>query len=415
MQKTCGACHPGQVREITATEHFTLQKSTNLLRSTFGTPETLKSFQDTPRHETIKTAGQLADDLLRRRCFRCHLFSTGDNYPSVSHGTGCASCHLPYYEGKPRTHEFTTPKDEQCLSCHYGNYVGFDYYGRFEHDLNVEYRTPYTTKADYFRPYGVEYHQLQPDIHQKSGMMCIDCHSGAELMTPRGTKIQCIDCHDSKRLADREQKNIVREGSNYLIILHSGEKITLPLLTDPAHFNLMTPTNCQACHAQWSFQDVTKHYLRKDTEDFESWSRLAVQSSFEVERLVSNNSDPSLEEFPLEMSDKISGRMEPGLWLKGYTFRRWEKVMLGRDENGRLTTVRPLLDIRLSWIDSENRVHFDSVGPVGNIRQLRPYVPHTTGHAGLFFENRIDAFLRQEIQSTTKNNGVRHSITHTAN
>ena len=34
-----------------------------------------------------------------------------------------------------QSHAFSTPTDKQCLSCHYGNYVGGDYYGRYEHDF----------------------------------------------------------------------------------------------------------------------------------------------------------------------------------------------------------------------------------------------------------------------------------------
>ena len=159
--------------------HFTLAREVNLVRKAFGAKETLSGLTQIPVADAPKDPLQLADDLLRRRCLRCHPYSSGDPYPYVNHGTGCAVCHLDFTDGAPTSHTFlATPGDKQCLQCHYGNWVGADYYGRFEHDFNTEYRTPYTTKESFTRPYGVEYHQLAPDIHQQKGMICVDCHSG---------------------------------------------------------------------------------------------------------------------------------------------------------------------------------------------------------------------------------------------
>ena len=76
--------------------------------------------------------------------------------------------------------------------------------------------------------------------------------------------------------------------------------------------------------------------------------------------------------------------------------RRWETPILGRNQDGAITTMRPMLDYSLSWIDEEEKVHFDSAAADDPRHGLRPYVPHTTGPAGLFHQQRIDSFLQEE-------------------
>jgi hypothetical protein len=397
MLKSCGSCHKKHIDSVPHSLHFTLSKSTNMFRKSFGAETTLSTFSETPVIDTPETISELADDLLRRRCFRCHLFSSGDPYPFTSRGTGCSACHLSFEDGKLSSHTFQKPTDKNCLSCHYGNYVGFDYYGRFEHDYNVEYRTPYTTSEEYFRPYGVEYHQLQPDIHQKRGMTCLDCHPGEQLMEATSSEAPtCESCHIKDRLEEKIPKNIGRDGDDFTLTGKDGSLHPLVFLRDPAHFNQKEKISCQACHAQWTFNDSGKHFLRSDTDNYDLFENLSVQGSFELELLVTHNNDFDKEELPLIMTDKISGEQKAGLWYKGYTMRRWEEVLLGRDKNGVISTVRPLLDYRLSWIDEDDVAQFDSVPSSVSPGDLVPYVPHTTGPAGIFYQERLDAFLRSE-------------------
>jgi hypothetical protein len=396
LVESCGSCHADITGRITDSLHFTLRNSTNLFRKAFGAENELASFLDTPKDNDPESVLELADDLLRRRCFRCHPYNSGDAYPAVSHGTGCASCHMAFTEGKTESHSFQRPGDAQCLACHYGNYVGFDYYGRFEHDFNYEYRTPFTTKNKYFRPYGLEYHQLKPDIHQIRGLLCIDCHKGEELMKKGGKKPSCEKCHSSKEL----QRSLPAEVENRqgLFILHGrdGKDHTIPLMQHPAHEGQTENITCQACHAQWTFSDFGKHFLRSDTDDFTAWANLSVQGSFELETILDNNNDFDKPELPAQMTDKLTGEPEIGLWHKGLTMRRWESPILGRDDKGRITTMRPLLDYFLSWMDEEENVRFDSVQSQAPDMGMRPYVPHTTGPAGFFYKEHIEQFLAKE-------------------
>jgi hypothetical protein len=121
-----------------------------------------------------------------------------------------------------------------------------------------------------------------------------------------------------------------------------------------------------------------------------------VQGSFEIETIVDHNNDFDNTELPAEMTDKLTGEAETGLWHKGFVMRRWEDIRLGRDDQGRISPMRPLLDYSLSWIDEDEDVRFDSVPSSAPNKGLRPYVPHTTGAAGLFYQERLTRFLAAE-------------------
>lgn len=397
MQSVCGKCHNAEVAGVAESSHFTLKDSTNAFRAAFGADETLAGFRDVPGKDHAESVLDLADDLLRRRCFRCHPYTPGDDYPAVKRGVGCSSCHLAYFAGKLKSHTFQKPRDQQCLSCHYGNYVGFDYYGRFEHDYNAEYRTPFTTTGEFFRPYGVEYHQLAPDIHQQRGLACVDCHSGVELMRPSpDIKPSCAACHAAAELAISLPPRVERRENSYILRAGDGKEHPIPLLQHSTHFTFSENITCQGCHAQWTFNDIGKHYLRSDTDDVDPWTLLATQGSFEIEQLVEHNSNFANTELPMQMTDKLTGAARPGVWYKGFTMRRWEQPVLGRNEAGAITTMRPMLDYRLSWIDETETVRFDSAAANDSMQGLRPYIPHTTGPAGVFYRERIDAFLTEE-------------------
>ncbi len=405
MLKVCGQCHRDQVEDTAHSLHFTLKNEVNSVRRAFGATKNLDSLTDIPVAVTPGTPLELADDLLRRRCLRCHPYYTGDRYPAIVRGTGCASCHLEFYEGKLVSHTFMkTPGDSQCLQCHYGNWVGYDYYGRYEHDMNDEYRTPYTTRYDYFRPFGVEFHQLSPDIHQQKGMVCVDCHGGSELMSDNNEAIACADCHDrgsvEQQLA-RPDINISKTKTGYtLLSAGDGKEHSIPLMTHPAHDLYGDTAGCMVCHAQWSFKDSGTHLMRNDLDEYDDFSRLSVQGSFEIEQILKNNLDFNADEMPHTMTDKISGDIKNGLWYKGFETRRWEDVVIGRDKSGRLQVMRPLLDIHLSWIDEDENVRFDSIGSNAENNGLTPYVPHTTGKAGMFYNKRINDYLRLEEEAT---------------
>ncbi len=361
-----------------------------MVRRSFGAKKDISSLLEIPTVKEPLDPLQLADDLLRRRCLRCHMYYPGDPYPATEHGTGCAACHLAYKNGQLVSHKFIqSPSDTQCLTCHYGNFVGADYYGRFEHDFNWEYRTPFSTEDDEFsvRPYGIRYQQLTPDVHQLQGLLCIDCHSGPELMGGSDKKITCKTCHLYKD-EGWHPKNLNFTMGKLWLTTAKGKKLPVPQAVDRAHRYTKT-ANCQVCHAQWSFNDQGIHLLRQDTDDFDEWMALTRQGNFEVEKELEANlflDDGSGE---AKMSDKISGQDKVGIWLKSYELRRWEPVQICRDKDGILQVCRTLLDLHLSYINGDDEIILDNVRPNDNFPQLQPYTPHTTGKAGAFFQQRL--------------------------
>jgi hypothetical protein len=193
---------------------------------------------------------QGVDDLLRRRCLRCHLNTRGLGRYGDWRAEGCAACHLPYgpdglsqsgdraiqslmkdirqgkqlqRKGFPLKHQFTrVVPTTQCLTCHNGHRVGMDYVGLAERDYEASYRF---TAPDGESPsliYGLDPRRMPPDIHHEKGLGCIDCHNGREVMGPGPVAhqagdqvaIRCQDCHGTpdrgpktKKLPSRAEKD----------------------------------------------------------------------------------------------------------------------------------------------------------------------------------------------------------------
>ncbi len=401
MGVVCGKCHGKVVAQAASTLHFTLAKEVNLVRQAFagavhplrgadGELLPLDSLTAIPqRNHPPQTPLQLADDLLRRRCLRCHLYAPGDSYPATRHGTGCAACHLTFANGALADHRFLArPTDQQCLSCHYGNRVGADYYGRFEHDIHWDFRTPLAATAEeQAEPYGVGFHQLTPDLHQRAGLACIDCHGGGELMAG-ANPITCLTCHGSTLAPGAPEALSDRDGRRELTLALTGKRLPVPLMKDPAHGRYGAKVACQVCHGQWSFADHGNHLLLAEAPDYDAWQALTRQGSSEVEArleaVLFQNSEAEA-----AMSDGITGISSPGIWLQAYELRRWEEINTCLDGDGILQLCRPILDLHLSYTNADGEVVFAGLTPGAGTPVLQPYTPHTTGRAGAFYPQRL--------------------------
>ena len=392
LDQTCGSCHAEQHAKAKNSLHFTVKNEVNAVRRAFGADQDLDSLLDIPQHEEIGGVLDLADDMLRRRCLQCHLYSGGDQYPETRRGTGCAACHMEFTAGKPVSHAFIrSAPDSQCLHCHYGNFVGADYAGRFEHDFHWDFRTPYTKEGTSPRPYGVEYHQLSDDVHRRAGLACIDCHAGPELMGNEAAAVTCSSCHLWQPGEPVPLSNLKAEdGALVLTGRLTGKTVKVPRLSHPAHARYKNKADCAVCHAQWSFTDEGTHLFRLDVEEFDPWEALYVQGSFEVEEqlLASLYRDES---YPyVFMTDKITGELYSGLWLLGYELRRWEFPLVCKDEQEMLHICRPLLDLHLTYVNEQEEVVFNAIAPArAPEKGLLPYTPHTIGRAGAFFQQRL--------------------------
>lgn len=394
MGRICGKCHTEQLQRCTNSLHFTVKNAVNLTRKHFGAKDELNDLTQIPTNEETTTEA-LVDDMLRRRCLRCHVYSSGDTYPYIFHGQGCAACHLHFYNGKLQNHTFLkVPGDWQCMSCHYGNHVGADYYGQYEHDYNWEYRTPYATTEPYLRPYGVEVHDLAADIHQQKGLACLDCHKQMDSLKT-ANKLTCRTCHDQQKSGLlSELKNIRIDTNTQQPILtdHLGKEHLVPPIRHPAHKEYGNQVACQVCHAQWVFNDSTTHLLRSKEETYDFMERLTTQASSWIEFVLEHNLYSDEEELDPIMADGITGLKRAGLWYKGFSQRRWEKIIVQRDKDGIIKVFRPILNLQISDIDEEGTVHIDNLS--GTAGGLLPYVPHTTGPAGLFYRNRFAHLLK---------------------
>jgi hypothetical protein len=391
MGVVCGKCHGAIVAQAARTLHFTVAKEVNLVRQAFGgsAHSPLASLTAIPQQGPPSTPLQLADDLLRRRCLRCHLYAAGEDYPATRHGTGCAACHLPFANGALTDHRFQAqPTDQQCLSCHYGNRVGADYYGRFEHDVQWDFRTPLAAAAeDQVQPYGVGFHQLTPDLHQRAGLACIDCHGGGELMAG-AEQVTCLTCHGATLGSGAPVAVAERDGRRELTLALTGKRLAVPVMKDLAHGRYGNKVACQVCHGQWSFADHGNHLLLVADPDYAAWEPLTRQGSAEVEArleavLYQNGEDEAT------MSDGITGALSPGIWLQAIERRRWEEINTCLDGDGILQVCRPILDLHLSYTNADGEVVFDGVTPGADTPVLQPYTPHTTGRAGAFFQQRL--------------------------
>lgn len=395
MVKVCKECHAKQIAGCQDSVHYTLKHAINAVRQHFGMNRQLDKLTEIPTKNNHITTETLVNDMLRRQCLRCHVYSSGDDYPLVKRGTGCAACHMQFTNGKLDSHDFISPGLRQCLSCHYANHVGSDFIGSYEHDFNWEYRTPYTTKGPFSRPYGVEQHDLVSDIHQKRGFTCLDCHTGKELAGQQPA-VTCASCHDPAA-GQLSLPNLKVNNGKYILTTRDKVEHEIPLPVHPAHVQYSGKVDCQVCHGQWGFNDRPTHLLRSLDDDVDPWERLTVQSNSTVERILEHNLYSDEDELSLTMQDTITGHPLPGIWYQGYTSRRWEKLIIKMDTDGVIKVFRPLLDLHLSAVDENGSVIIDNFTGIDS--GLRPYTPHTTGPAGLFFEQRFQHLLNTDTKT----------------
>ena len=352
----CEPCHKKETNSVIKSTHYTLENEIKEIWTAFFPKSNPPSITQLKGISFPNNKKELLMDLLARRCLRCHVYYEGDDYEGTYRGLGCASCHMD--SGKKKSHIFHKPKVANCLSCHYGNFVGWDFVGRFEKDYPEDFRAPLKNGRHLKRRYAIEWIDMSADIHFQKGLTCIDCHTGKEFHPEKGKigVISCKGCH--KSISNR----FGHQNSNFKI-------------------------SCGSCHAKWGFYDFGQDLLRIDDPDPEDWSFLKVQTSSEIE--MQKNS----------MTDKIHGNEYRGIWLKGYIKRRWWPVILGISKSGEIDVIRPILDISISYLNQDDEVLFEKIRPIKSqtFSPLQnklsskkanniwlPYTPHTIGKADIF-------------------------------
>ncbi len=309
---SCGnaGCHP----EISSNIH------TGLMTTLSGMISVDKWVFDEIQSPDIKSHVQnlknsAADEHLKNLCTGCHL-GVEKIQPGLSgylqKGGGCLACHLEYtpaadkavklyYGAKlkklPGVHPNLTVhvSDDKCFTCHNRS-------GRISTNYEGWSETLLDTAAIAHNPGFriIEGHRVfertSPDIHQVSGMGCIDCHNSYELMgdgkhykhEENQVNTACIDCHSEKpetvkgisevdhisqkiiglnsflikngrylKSADRGRiyvnAFVDSTGNQLLITKNSNKSFKLKSLssvcnTNGSHKNL----SCNSCHAAWA-------------------------------------------------------------------------------------------------------------------------------------------------------------------
>lgn len=224
-EKKCGGCHQSQVRSVRKSLMATAAGIIAPTRFLWGSQPDLRPIYATKAVDGLKMLSpgtkNLVDGLLRRRCLRCHLYTTGARRRGDFRGLGCAACHVTYgddgrYHGRdkilknierpglPRRHRFTTAiPTRTCLHCHNGPRIGADYVGLYPRDFHEAYRFLKPGSSGFKKLHGQDYRRLTPDVHYVRGLHCIDCHPAQELMGAgrlhtRATdqvRVRCFDCH----------------------------------------------------------------------------------------------------------------------------------------------------------------------------------------------------------------------------
>ncbi len=402
VSEKCSRCHEEEINKVQNSLHSTQAKLIAITRFLFGAQKSpdfiygatdngkLKLIPESPDHP--ESPATIVDDLLRRKCLRCHLNTEGVEAPGFYRASGCAACHVVYdddgiYKGNDRAlkgkrgypafHRFTrNVPDFQCMHCHNGNRVGADYHGFFEHDYDKAYRSPYPSKLIY----GIDFHYLKKDIHAEAGLKCIDCHRG--VMEDR--KVRCESCHGG--FDQRPDKRYVElKNGRFYLTLKTGKQVEVPEFRmgieghDAAHRKV----ECSLCHASWAYGDYGFHLVRIDIPDYYPWRRLTVQGDPLVTDFLEKQLEKPFEKWDKPvMKDFVDGRLKRGLWLSGWSFRRWEIIPMGVNERGKFSAYRPMYQFFVSYVDSEGYVIMDSRKPVrgdGKVWGSVPYAPHTTG------------------------------------
>jgi hypothetical protein len=139
---------------------------------------------------------------------------------------------------------------------------------------------------------------------------------------------------------------------------------------------------CTACHAAWTFQDLGLHLVRLDFPDYEPWGWLTRQGDPQAMEVLERNLLVPREQWSKPSSrDWLTGSSETGVWLGGYSMRRWEGRILGVNSRGLISAMRPQYQYWLSWVDSGGKTKIDSSTPrtgEGNAALAwNPYAPHT--------------------------------------
>lgn len=335
-KETCGqeSCHPREVDWVKNSLMATNRGIISTLRYYWG--ET-KNHNEAITVEYLKKTGfnSPATDYFRKLCGSCHLWLERRSLPDfLGHkGGGCTACHLaqgPKDIKKDQEHPYiirSIPM-ENCIRCHNrSGRIGLSYQGMYETDgygapLEAGHPNNKTLEDGRF------YQNRPEDIHHKTGLICIDCHTQKETMgdgvqrahIEGQLEVNCSSCHGDKnalesmyKTAKSTDEKLYPKGDKFppyprlnieykdgaFFLLGKNDKKLHPL-KDPDQIACKHPVHkslsCQACHSTWVPQCFGCH-------------------------VKNDGSKPQL--------DKLSNKDTPGLWKEFKGFMRLDAPPLG--------------------------------------------------------------------------------------
>jgi len=191
VEKTCAqtGCHPDQLAQFTTSimGRTFRQRTMRTWIDPYGPHNCGPSFADTPPVEVLEKDGfdytntqAIVEDL--NVAFSHAQAEDKQKICNVCH-VGCLDCHFTPVEDKP--HQFTkVPKSESCAG--YGRGTNICHPGAMQSRRGETY-----IGGDYSVPVGMD-----PDIHYKKDIHCVDCHpTGEKGMGDMERKASCQDCH----------------------------------------------------------------------------------------------------------------------------------------------------------------------------------------------------------------------------
>jgi len=412
VKAQCGKCHAKDINDVEQSLHGTLSSCINITRYVWHAQKSIEPVYSTHNtnklktlpepKEIVKKPSDLVDDLLRRKCLRCHL--QNNSYPTTGtyRAKGCAACHMEFslsgrYGGRDKVmfnkagyskiHRFYKhPKISSCLACHNNEFVGTDYVGSFPQDYDKSFHSP-ILKNGYFkkRIFGVGQHHLTADIHFKKGLTCVDCHKKEEVMGDGkiyknefdAIKVKCVSCHGSDN-SKPSPHLVAQKNGKYVFKSVTGKEFTVAIFNKNliAH-KYHESVSCSACHSLWQYGNFQLNLYLDETKNYKMWKNLIYQEDPYLESFLKRAEIfPNLK--PV-MPDYIDHKLKKGIWYSGWLARRWSFFTLIKGNDGLYYIARPLFQFRFTYRNSKGNIVFNDID---NMSAIMPYIPHTTSLSG---------------------------------
>jgi len=337
---SCIKCHTNKMQECKINPHFTLKSAINITRKIFAIKDSNVTLQTLPQPpKRVKVPKDLVDDMLRRKCLRCHLTSQVINPTNNL----CLACHNNH-NNKEDSYK-AKPSQVKCLKCHNGEFIGSDYLGKFPHDYDKSYRSP-LDKNGYYPDAtdGIDYHFLNQDIHHKNGLTCTSCHN--KNIAQNWLKPKCTSCH----------KNLSKSN----------------------HKSYHKKLSCTSCHASWMVNSYNLNIFRDDTPNYKQWERLTMQFDPKLEQFLKKAIKAKIPPEP-KMLDYLDNKEKIGIWYSGWKFKRWENFLLINSKEGKIELAKPMFQYKISYRDKNGTMVLDNISKIDG-KKIEAFLvkhPHT--------------------------------------